>query len=190
MNTTSTTTIRTTTLDTPMGRVVAAATDQGICLLEFGPDDRVERQLVALESLLEATTEIGQAPHLDTLQRELGEYLKGTLQAFTVPTHTPGTTFQQRVWAELKNIPFGTTIAYRDLALRLNAPSAVRAVGGANGANRVMLVIPCHRVIGADGSLTGFGGGVELKQQLLDHERSFAGDSLWPAANQTPPPTP
>lgn len=182
MNTTAKTIIRTTTLDTPMGRVVAAATAQGLCLLEFGPDDRVERQLDALESLLEATTEIGASAHLDALDRELREYFKGSLRAFTVPTHTPGTTFQQRVWAELKNIPYATTIAYRDLALRLNAPSAVRAVGGANGANRVMLVIPCHRVIGADGSLTGFGGGVELKQQLLDHEQSIAGDSLWPPA--------
>ncbi len=175
-------TIRTTTIETPLGRVIAAATDDGVCLLEFGPDDRVDRQLDVLEPLLKATTEIGESPHLSLLEQEMAAYFAGSLRAFTVPTVTPGTEFQQRVWTELKNISFGRTIAYRDLALSLNAPSAVRAVGGANGANRVSLVIPCHRVIGADGTLTGFGGGIETKQRLLDHERTIAGDSLWSAS--------
>jgi AraC family transcriptional regulator of adaptative response/methylated-DNA-[protein]-cysteine methyltransferase len=172
-------TIVSATLDTPLGRAVVAASDDGVCLLELGPDDRVDRQLDALETWLGAQTQMGENHHLELLEAELNAYFNGTLKAFTVCTDTPGTPFQQRVWKALQRIPFGTTASYRDIADDLNAPSATRAVGGANGANRLSIVIPCHRVIGIDGSMTGFGGGIEIKRMLLEHERKVSGVSLW-----------
>lgn len=175
-------TIVSATLNTPLGRAVVAASDAGICLLELGSDERVDRQLDALETWLGAQTRIGTNEHLELLETELAAYFAGTLREFTVRTDTPGTSFQQRVWQALQRIPFGSTASYRDVADDLHAPSATRAVGGANGANRVSIVIPCHRVIGIDGSMTGFGGGVEIKRQLLEHERKVSGVTLWSAS--------
>lgn len=175
-------TIVSATLNTPLGRAVVAASDAGICLLELGSDERVDRQLDALETWLGAQTRIGTNEHLELIETELDAYFAGTLREFTVSTDTPGTAFQQRVWKALQRIPFGTTASYRDIADDLNAPSATRAVGGANGANRVSIVIPCHRVIGIDGSMTGFGGGIEIKRLLLEHERNGSGVTLWSAS--------
>ncbi len=173
-------------LETPFGRAIAAATEQGVCMLEFGDDDRVDRQLDALEDLLGMAAAMGDSPHFAQLETELAAYFDGTLRSFQTPLLTPGTPFQECVWTALRTIPFGQTLSYKDLARQLQAPSAVRAVGGANGANRVSILVPCHRVIGADGSLTGFGGGIELKQRLLDHERSITGDLLWSADQPAP----
>ena len=168
-------------LETPLGRAIAAATQRGICMLEFGDDDRVDRQLDALEEALEAEAAMGASPLFQQLELELTGYFEGTRRSFEIALHTPGTAFQERVWEALQEIPFGQTTSYRNLAHQINAPSAMRAVGGANGANRVSVLVPCHRVIGADGSLTGFGGGIELKKRLLDHERAVSGESLWSA---------
>ncbi|MBL6750347.1 MAG: methylated-DNA--[protein]-cysteine S-methyltransferase [Nevskia sp.] len=101
---------------------------------------------------------------------ELRAYFAGELREFAVPYALAGTPFQRRVWSELARIPYGTTISYGELARRLGDPKASRAVGLANGRNPVSIVVPCHRVIGADGSLTGYGGGIERKQWLLRHE--------------------
>jgi methylated-DNA-[protein]-cysteine S-methyltransferase len=104
--------------------------------------------------------------------RQLGEYFAGSRRAFDLPLEPAGTPFQQRVWMALVEIPFGETAAYGEIASRIGRPDAVRAVGAANGQNPIPIIIPCHRVIGADGSMTGFGGGLPMKRWLLAHERS------------------
>jgi methylated-DNA-[protein]-cysteine S-methyltransferase len=107
---------------------------------------------------------------LDSATHQLQEYFQGQRQVFTLPLAPPGTPFQQRVWQELQRIPFGTTLTYRELAQCLGMPQAARAVGHANGRNPLAIVIPCHRLIGSDGHLRGYAGGITLKQRLLQHE--------------------
>jgi methylated-DNA-[protein]-cysteine S-methyltransferase len=102
--------------------------------------------------------------------RQLREYFAGERKAFSLTLSPEGTDFQQAVWSELQKIPYGETISYKQLAERIGKPKAVRAVGAANGANPIPIIIPCHRVIGNDGSLTGFGGGLPLKKRLLELE--------------------
>jgi methylated-DNA-[protein]-cysteine S-methyltransferase len=109
---------------------------------------------------------------------QLAEYFAGERTEFDVPVHLDGTEFQVRVWNALREIPYGTTISYGELARRVGRPTGARAVGAANGRNPVAVVVPCHRVIGADGSLTGFGGGTERKQLLLGLEAETAGTTL------------
>ncbi len=106
--------------------------------------------------------------------RQLRAYFAGELTRFDLPLHFDGTAFQKRCWEELCSIPFGQTVTYGGLAAKIGRPTAFRAVGGANGANRLPIVVPCHRVIGSDQSLTGFGGGIEIKRFLLDHEARIA----------------
>jgi methylated-DNA-[protein]-cysteine S-methyltransferase len=105
---------------------------------------------------------------------QLERYFAGKLEVFEIPLDLIGTPFQQSVWKELLTIPYGTTISYRELADRLGNPRAVRAVGGANGKNPVSIIVPCHRVVGADGDLVGYGGGIDRKRWLLQHERALA----------------
>ena len=107
-----------------------------------------------------------------TVRRQLEEYFAGRRRAFDVVLAPPGTAFQQRVWDELQRIDYGQTISYAELAARIGRPTAIRAAGAANGANPISILIPCHRVIGSDGSLTGYGGGLEAKRALLDLERT------------------
>lgn len=104
---------------------------------------------------------------LDQAERELREYFEGRRQAFDVPVTTEGTVFQQQVWDALRGIPYGELRSYRDVATSIGKPAAVRAVGAANGRNPVPIIVPCHRVIGSNGTLTGFGGGLETKRRLL-----------------------
>jgi methylated-DNA-[protein]-cysteine S-methyltransferase len=104
-------------------------------------------------------------------KQQLTEYFAGTLTEFDLPIQLHGTAFQQRVWEVLKTIPYGVTISYGELAQQIEQPNASRAVGLANGKNPISIVVPCHRVIGANGKLTGYGGGIERKQWLLNHER-------------------
>jgi len=111
-------------------------------------------------------------------KRQIEEYFAGERQDFDLPLSPQGTAFQRRVWAELRRIPFGETISYGELAARIGKPSASRAVGAANGRNPLPVVVPCHRVIGSDGRLTGFGGGLPTKQALLDLEQRVAGRQL------------
>lgn len=106
---------------------------------------------------------------------QLRAYFAGELTRFDLPLYFAGTDFQNAVWSALRDIPFGVTVSYGELAGRIGRPGASRAVGAANGANPLPIVVPCHRVVGADGSLTGFGGGVEIKRYLLSHERALAG---------------
>ncbi len=106
--------------------------------------------------------------------RQLSAYFAGALTRFDLPLHFAGTAFQNRVWRALTEIPFGQTVSYGELARRIGKPTASRAVGAANGANPLPIVVPCHRVIGADRTLTGFGGGIEIKRYLLEHEGRVA----------------
>ena len=111
----------------------------------------------------------------DTVRSQLDAYFARKRKTFDLPIALSGTPFQLRVWAELRRIDFGTTISYRELAERIGKPGASRAVGSANGANPIAILVPCHRVIASDGSLAGFAGGVAVKRALLDHERAGAG---------------
>lgn len=164
-----------TRITTPLGPMLAGTTDKGICLLEFTDRKMLETELKQLQKLLASPLLPGQHRHFDQLTAELQEYFAGTRQLFTVPLDTPGTSFQQQVWQELTRIPFGATRSYKQQAIHLNQPAAIRAVANANGLNRVSILIPCHRVIGSDGSLTGYGGGIWRKQWLLEHEGKFKG---------------
>jgi AraC family transcriptional regulator of adaptative response/methylated-DNA-[protein]-cysteine methyltransferase len=155
---------------TPIGPMFACATQQGVCLLDF-PDRRMlETEFKDLRKRLSAVILPGNNSHLDHLQFELKEYFAKQRRIFTVPLHTPGTSFQQSVWRVLQEIPFGEVWTYKQQAQALGKPKAVRAVASANGHNRVVILIPCHRVIGSDGSLVGYGGGLYRKQWLLDLE--------------------
>jgi methylated-DNA-[protein]-cysteine S-methyltransferase len=149
-------------IDTVVGPLLLGGDAQGLSCLEF-------------DGAGEGRQRVEEAPDrsglLDAAVEELTAYFAGQLRAFTVPVVLAGTPFQQRVWAALQRIPYGTTTSYVALARQIGSPGAMRAVGLANGANPVAIVVPCHRVIGADGSLTGFGGGLRIKRTLLDLEQ-------------------
>ena len=163
--------IHTCTFSSPLGKIIACATEQGLCLLEFVGSKRIEREQQDLQRLLQRPLVIGDNEHLQQTEAELGEYFSGCRTQFSVALHTPATPFQAAVWQALQTIPYGKTVSYQEQANRIGKPTAVRAVANANGANRVSIIIPCHRVIGADGSLTGYAGGLQRKQWLLAHER-------------------
>jgi AraC family transcriptional regulator, regulatory protein of adaptative response / methylated-DNA-[protein]-cysteine methyltransferase len=170
--------IATTKIETPLGQMIAGATEEGICLLEFHDRRMLPTEYKDLQRLLKTTISEGENKHIELLRQELTEYFEGSRKEFTVPLHTPGSAFQQSVWKELQNIPFGTTRSYLDQAIALKSPDAIRAVANANGMNRVSIVIPCHRVIGTDGRLVGYGGGLRRKKWLLDHEKKFSGQAV------------
>ena len=156
----------------PLGPLVAGATSEGICLLEYSDRRMLEAEFATLGKLFNATPIPGTNPHLDRLHGELEGYFAGTVRAFTVPLVYPGTPFQRRVWEQLLAIPYGETRSYQQVAAALDDPKAVRAVGRANGLNRIAIVIPCHRVVNKNGELGGYGGGLHRKRYLLDLERS------------------
>ena len=152
---------------TPVGALKLVASDRGLLAILW-PNDRPNR--VRLDSLIEDPNH----PILRETERQLHEYFDGSRQSFSVPLDMRGTPFQQGVWKALLEIPFGQTRSYGELARQLGSPQAVRAVGAANGRNPLSIVVPCHRVIGASGKLTGFAGGLQTKAQLLDHEARSA----------------
>jgi AraC family transcriptional regulator of adaptative response/methylated-DNA-[protein]-cysteine methyltransferase len=167
----STACIVTTAIDTPLGPAIAGATDEGLCLLEFTDRRMLEAQLKRLQSLLKQPLVPGDHPHLAKTREELARYFEGTLTDFTVPLVFRGTPFEERVWRELLRIPSGETISYAELARRVHSPGAQRAVGRANGMNRISIIIPCHRVVNSDGTLGGYGGGLWRKHWLLGLEK-------------------
>lgn len=156
--------------------VVQSEGCEALCLLEFGIPDRLGREAADLAHRFACEPERARTPLHDEIDRQLAAYFAGDLRDFTLPLETPGTGFQQRVWRALLDIPFGQTCSYADLATRIGSPGGQRAVGAANGANRVAIVVPCHRVIESTGALRGYGGGLERKRWLLTHEGS------WPTA--------
>lgn len=156
--------------ESPLGPLVAGATDEGVCLLEFSDRRMLEGQLETLRRRVGPVLP-GTHPLLDQLQSELAEYFAGSRQDFAVPLSYPGTPFQVKVWNALREIPYGETRSYETLAWSVGTPRAHRAVGHANGQNRIAIIIPCHRVVRKDGTLGGYGGGKWRKQLLLDLER-------------------
>ena len=166
------TVVRLSRIPTPLGPMLLGATDEGVCLLEFTDRPMLETQLRRLTRLFDCALAPGSNDVSRQLEAELTAYFEGKLREFRTPLLTPGSEFQQRVWNALRAIPYGETRSYAEQARAIGAPAAVRAVARANGDNRIAIVIPCHRVVGADGSLTGYGGGLWRKQWLLHHERA------------------
>ena len=159
--------------DAPLGPMVAIASEKGLCLLEFGDRRMLESEFTDLQKRLDAVLLPGKNEFTEEAVRQIQEYFAGTRKTFSVPLHAPGTEFQQRVWAALCEIPFGEMCSYGEIASAIGEPKAVRAVGTANGMNRIAIMIPCHRVIGADGALTGYGGGLWRKDWLIKHEQEY-----------------
>jgi AraC family transcriptional regulator of adaptative response/methylated-DNA-[protein]-cysteine methyltransferase len=182
--------VATARIETPLGPMIAGAVDAGVCLLEFTGPRRLPAQMEMLRRRLGRPAADGEHAHLDHLRRELERYFAGELRVFTVPLVHPGTPFEERVWDGLLRIPYGETLSYAALAERLGRPDGQRAVGGANGRNRIAIVIPCHRVVNKGGGLGGYGGGLWRKRWLLDLERGLrplfpearTGDTLAPTA--------
>lgn len=164
--------IMTAWIESPLGPFVAAATSEGVCLLEFSDRRMLDHQVGRLRRYFRKAIVPGTNEHLTRLQKELGEYFSGKRTRFTVPLVFPGSKFEQRVWKALLTIPPGKTVSYQDIAKKIGSPQSVRAVGRANGMNRIAILIPCHRVINKDGSLGGYGGGVWRKKRLLELEGS------------------
>lgn len=163
-----------TRITTPLGPMFVASTEKGICLLEFTDRKMLETELRDLQKKLNAIILQGENEHTKKCKMQLEEYFEGKRSSFDVPLDLSGTPFQHIVWKKLQEIPLGTTTSYQQMARQLNKETAVRAVANANGHNRISILIPCHRVIGKDGSLTGYGGGLQRKQWLLNHEREIA----------------
>jgi AraC family transcriptional regulator of adaptative response/methylated-DNA-[protein]-cysteine methyltransferase len=170
--------IKTTTIETPLGEMAAAATREGICLLVFSENQILDTEYNNLAWIFNTTVKSGGNKHLRALKKQLKQYFKGTRKEFSLSLITPGTEFQQAAWDVLRKIPYGTTTTYLHQARLINNPGAVRAVANANGSNRIAIIIPCHRVIGSDGDLVGYGGGLERKRWLIEHEKKYSGQPV------------
>lgn len=157
-------------LETPLGAMVAGVRNGSLCLLEFADRRALETEIRDLERVYGVPALPGRAPLHGTVQAQLSEYFAGRRERFELPLDYPGSDFQRSVWEALRAIPYGGTRSYGEQAASLGNPMAVRAVARANGQNRIAIVIPCHRVIGADGSLTGYAGGLDRKRFLLELE--------------------
>jgi AraC family transcriptional regulator of adaptative response/methylated-DNA-[protein]-cysteine methyltransferase len=160
-------------IETPLGTMIACADENGICMLEFSDRKALPTELKEISKYFNANIIQGENPHFKVLEQELEEYFKGKRKDFTVPLSPVGTEFQKNVWEVLRKIPYGTTRSYQEQAKILGNPKAVRAVANANGLNKISIIIPCHRVIGSDGKLTGYGGGIWRKQKLLELEKAI-----------------
>lgn len=158
-------------IDTPLGAMLAVADDEGLRLLDFVDRKGLERAIGSLRKRANAVITPGENTHLQRIAKELAEYFEGTLTKFTVPVAPGGSPFDRSVWSNLLKIPHGRTWSYADLAKKTGDPKAVRAVAQANGRNYLAIIIPCHRVIRSDGSLSGYGGGVWRKRRLIDLEQ-------------------
>lgn len=158
-------------LTTPLGPMFVCATENGICLLEFVDRKMLESEFKDLQKRLNAQIITGENQYIKQVKKEITEYFEGKRKVFDVKLETPGTDFQNIVWNYLQTIPYGTTTTYQQQAEGINKSKAVRAVASANGYNRISIIIPCHRVIGKNGKMTGYGGGIERKKWLITHEQ-------------------
>lgn len=158
-------TLFSTVITSPFGPLGLVGTDRGVTQVHVQPDD---------SPVVHFPHGPQERPLLACAVQQLQEYFQGVRQHFTVPLAPRGTPFQQQVWKELQRIPYGTTITYQELARRVGNPNATRAVGHANGRNPIAIIIPCHRVVGQNGQLRGYAGGLTMKQHLLQHE------GVWP----------
>ena len=163
---------------TPIGRLLLAGDESGLRRVSF-PNKRIPAEVTERWQRAEE-------PFREAI-RQLGLYFEGRLRRFDLELAPEGTPFEREVWTALTEIPYGETLSYSELARRIGRPAASRAVGAANGKNPIPIIVPCHRVIGANGSLTGFGGGLGIKRRLLDLEAG-ATRSLWEEAPEESPP--
>jgi AraC family transcriptional regulator of adaptative response/methylated-DNA-[protein]-cysteine methyltransferase len=159
---------------TPLGSMVMGVHDSGLCLLEFAERRMLDTQLKRLRERMGRVFLPGDHPLMQQVKHELEDYFGGGLRKFSIPVQMPGTVFQEAVWTALREIPYGEMRTYADVAERVGHPDAVRAVGRANGDNRIAIVVPCHRVVGSGGELTGYGGGIWRKEYLLALEHAHA----------------
>lgn len=159
--------------ETPLGTMVSGDFQGKLCLLEFADRRALPTEIMDLEKALSAKAQPGRTAFHNQVETQVKEYFAHSRREFELPLHFPGTEFQQQVWQGLLSIPYGQTRSYADQALLLGKPRAVRAVASCNGKNRISIVIPCHRVIGSNGSLTGYGGGLDRKRFLLDLEQGL-----------------
>lgn len=157
-------------ISTPLGPMMIGVTDQGLCLLEFTDRKMLETQINVLKKRMKSEMITGLHPMIDNVKSQMDEYFEGSRKDFDIPLVVPGTEFQQIVWNALTQIPYGVTRSYKQQADVVGDVKAVRAVARANGENRISIIIPCHRIIGSDGSIVGYGGGIHRKQWLLKHE--------------------
>lgn len=177
-------------IDTPLGPMAAVADEHALHLLEFVDRRGLEREIERLRRRQKAGIAPGRAAPIEQIERELKDYFAGRSFAFATPLARAGSPFQNEVWDALLTIPPGETRSYAELARAVGRPSAVRAVGAANGANQLAIVIPCHRVVGSNGELCGYAGGLPRKRWLLEHERRAAVSSgLAPFERRTVTPT-
>lgn len=160
-------------IETPIGPMTLGATDRAVVLCDFTERPMMAAQLASIRRRIGPTRQ-GDSPLLDQAERQLREFFAGARTKFDLTLDLPGSAFQERVWSELRRIPYGETISYRELAARCGAPTASRAVGRANGSNRLAVIVPCHRVVASGGGLGGYGGGLTAKRALLDLERASA----------------
>jgi AraC family transcriptional regulator of adaptative response/methylated-DNA-[protein]-cysteine methyltransferase len=176
-------TVKIARIPSPLGPLTAAANENGVCLLEFdgtehekrGPSERTQTRLRHIARQLEAAPVVGTNPHLENLAVELEEWFRGERRHFDVPCALVGTAFELAVWRRLADIAFAATASYGEIARDLGKPNSARAVGRANAMNPIAILVPCHRVVGASGELTGYAGGLDRKRWLLAHERSIHG---------------
>lgn len=168
-----------TSIPMPVGDILVAGTERGICALVIAAHAGMPTALDALRQYCPAALLVPDAGALRDATCQLTEYLDGTRRTFDLPLDLTGTPFQERVWQSLLEIPYGDTVTYRDLAHALGRPGGAQAVGGAVGRNPISIIVPCHRVLGSDGSLTGYLWGTHVKRWLLDHERRLAGRTLF-----------
>jgi AraC family transcriptional regulator of adaptative response/methylated-DNA-[protein]-cysteine methyltransferase len=174
-------------MESPVGRLELGATQRGVCLVEFADRRALPTELATLEKTLGGPVVPGDAPLIEQMRAELAEYFAGRRREFTVPLDIVGTPFQREVWTALQEIPYGDTWSYGALAQHIGRPGGQRAVGQANGANRIAIVIPCHRVVQSNGKLRGYGGGLWRKQFLLDLECATLSGSEIPSAAHSAP---
>ena len=167
--------IITKTIPTPLGDMQAGIYQEKLCLLEFDQPDRVDMQMRQLSTLFTEDIKAGEHPLFNDLNQQLNAYFSNSLKEFSIPLDLNGAAFQSSIWQLLLDIPYGETISYLDLAVMAGDPKKVRAVGRANGENRIAIIIPCHRVIGHDGKLVGYAGELWRKKKLLDMERFNSG---------------
>jgi O-6-methylguanine DNA methyltransferase len=160
-------------IGTPLGGMLAGATGDGICLLEFTDRPMLPTQLAVLSHRLRRPVVAGRHPQLERLEAQLAEWFAGRRPAFDLPLVAPGTPFQERVWSVLRSLAPGERISYEELAVRAGRPGAQRAAGTANGANRLAILVPCHRVVRKNGEVGNYGGGRWRKEWLLRHEAAL-----------------
>jgi AraC family transcriptional regulator of adaptative response/methylated-DNA-[protein]-cysteine methyltransferase len=158
-------------IETDLGSMIAVASNKGICMFEFADYKLLELELKQLVASFKTPLVQGDNPHFNTLKEQIGQYLKGERKNFDIPLDLVGTEFQKQVWLSLLQIPYGCTTTYAKQAELVGKRSAVRAVANANGKNKISIILPCHRVIGTNGTLTGYGGGIWRKKKLLELER-------------------